>query len=198
MLARTQKIALAKKAALVLGAAMMALAPAAADARPGSGNLGAARGGAKSSVSRGSFGGGGGGMNRNPGGNVSRSMNASRSGNVNRNGNQIRGGNNNVNVGNTVVVGGGNRGNFNNGYHNNNGHWDNNDNDFMEFVGKAAVVTAGVAVVAAVIGSTTTQQPANCQQSVSNGQVYLNCNGTWYQPMTSNGQQQYTVIAPPR
>ena len=169
--------------ALAVAAVVMAVTPVVANAGPNN-NLGASRGGAKSSVNR-----GGGGGNHN-------------NGNTNRPGNKPNhGGGNNVVAGNTVVVGQPNRGsghnnNYNNGY-NNNGHWDNNDNDFLEFVGKTAAITAGVSVVAAVIGSTTNDKPSDCQQTMSNGQVYMNCNGTWYQPVTNNGQQQYQVIAPP-
>jgi hypothetical protein len=122
----------------------------------------------------------------------------------NANKNNKRG--NTVVAGNTVVVGQPNRGGYNGGgyysngryYNGNNGNWDNNDNDFLEFVGKTAAVTAGVSVVAAVIGSTTNEKPDNCQQTVSNGQVYMNCNGTWYQPIQSGSQTQYQVIAPPQ
>ena len=184
-----------KSIVMAIAATVMALAPAIANAGPQHGNLGAARGGAKSSIQRG--GGGGGNMARS-GGNAARA-----GGNYNNPGNRPgnrpgRGGN--VVAGNTVVVGqGGGRGgynhNYNNGHYNNN-NWDNDDNDFLEFVGKTAAITAGVSVVAAVIGSTTNEKPGDCQQSMSNGQVYMNCNGTWYQPVMNNGQQQYQVIPP--
>lgn len=180
---------IAKKAALALGALTMALAPVAASAGPNK-NLGASRGGAKSSVNRG----GGGGSNRpdnkpNRGGNNNVTINNNN--NVNVSGNN-RAPNRNGNY---------NNGRYNNGYNNgyyNNNNWDNDDNDFLEFVGKTAAITAGVSVVAAVIGSTTNEKPSGCQETVSNGQVYMNCNGTWYQPMQSGSQTQYQVIAPPR
>jgi hypothetical protein len=189
--------------ALAVAATMMALAPIAANAGPNK-NLGASRGGAKSSVNRG---GGGGNYNKPNGGNFAANHNDRPGNNNNRPGNKPnRGGGNNVVAGNTVVVGQPNRGGYNGGgyysngryYNGNNGNWDNNDNDFLEFVGKTAAITAGVSVVAAVIGSTTNDKPSDCQQTMSNGQVYMNCNGTWYQPVMNNGQQQYQVIAPPR
>jgi hypothetical protein len=178
--------------ALVVAALVMAVAPVAANAAAQNKNLGASRSGAKSSVNRGGGGGGGIAANNNRPGNK-----------PNRNGNKVV-------TGNTVVVSGQpNRGgynnNYNNGYYSNgryyngsNGNWDNDDDDFLEFVGKTAAVTAGVSVVAAVIGSTTKEKPSDCQQTVSNGQVYMNCNGTWYQPIQSGGQTQYQVIAPPQ
>jgi hypothetical protein len=187
-----------KAIAMAVAAVMMALAPAVASAGPNNKNLGAARGGAKTSVNRG--GGGGGNYNKQ---NVSN----------NRPGKKPNRGGNNVTVNNTnnVNVSGNNRvpnrgGNYNNGgyynngryYNGNSGNWDNDDDDFLEFVGKTAAITAGVSVVAAVIGSTTNQKPSGCQETVSNGQVYMNCNGTWYQPMQTGGQTQYQVIAPPQ
>lgn len=190
-----------KAITMAVAAVMMAFAPVAANAGPNHKNLGAAHGGAKSSVNRG--GGGGNHKNANVGKNAG---NNNRSANNNRPNNNKKKGGNNVVAGNTVVVGQPNRGGnynnnnnrYNNGYNNNNGHWENDDNDFLEFVGKTAAITAGVSVVAAVIGSTTNQKPDDCEQTVSNGQVYMNCNGTWYQPVMNNGQQQYTVINPPR
>lgn len=194
--------------ALAVAAVMMAFAPVAAGAAPQNKNLGASRGGAKSSVNRG--GGGGNYAKQNGGGNLAANNgNKNRAGNNNRPGTKPNRNGNNVVAGNTVVVGQPNRGgpnnNYNNGYYSNdryyngnNGNWDNNDNDFLEFVGKTAAITAGVSVVAAVIGSTTNEKPSDCQQTMSNGQVYMNCNGTWYQPVTNSGQQQYQVIAPPR
>lgn len=191
-----------KAISMTMATVIMALAPAAAGAGPQNNNLGAARGGAKASVNRG----GGGNYNKPNGGNFAgngpdRPINGNRPGT-----NGARRGNNVV-AGNTVVVapprgGGGYNGNgyYNNGryYSNNNGNWDNNDNDFLEFVGKTAAITAGVSVVSAVIGSTVKDKPSDCQQSMSNGQVYMNCNGTWYQPVQAGGQTQYQVIAPPK
>jgi len=193
--------------ALAVAAVMMALAPVAASAAPQNKNLGASRGGAKSSVNRG---GGGNYAKQSGGGIAANNGNKNRAGNNNRPNTKSNRNGNNVVAGNTVVVGtqpnrGGNRNNYNNGYYSNgryyngnNGNWDNNDNDFLEFVGKTAAVTAGVSVVAAVIGSTTNEKPSDCQQTVSNGQVYMNCNGTWYQPIQNGSQTQYQVIAPPQ
>ena len=126
--------------------------------------------------------------------------------NVNRNGGNRNSGNranvSNNRGGNTVVVNnrntvvaGNNRGGgyYNNGrYYDND--WDDNDNDFLEFVGKTAAVTAAVGVTTAIIGSVVNDKPDNCQQVVSGGQVYQYCNGTYYMPV-SNG---YQVVAPPR
>lgn len=181
---------------LAVAAVVLALTPVATTAGPNHKNLGGARGGAVSSVNRG--GGGGGGYHRpNGGGGGFANNNRPNSRPNNRPG---KGGN--IVAGNTVVVGQGGRGGYNNGgrYGNNydNGNWDNNDNDFLEFVGKTAAITAGVSIVSAVIGSTVNDKPSDCQQSMSNGQVYMNCNGTWYQPVMNGGQQQYQVINPPR
>ncbi len=122
----------------------------------------------------------------------------------NRPNNNRPGGGGSNNIGNTVVVapprggGGYNNGYYDNGRHYSNNDWDDDDNDFLEFVGKTAAITAGVSVVAAVIGSTTNEKPSGCQETMSNGQVYLNCNGTWYQPVQSGSQSSYTVVAPPK
>jgi hypothetical protein len=179
-----------KAIAMAVAAVMMALAPAAASAGPQNKNLGAARGGAKTSVNRG-------------GGNYAKSNYANNRPNNNRPNNNGNKRGNNVYAGNTVVVApprGSNGGYYNNGryYNNNNGNWDNDDDDFLEFVGKTAAITAGVSVVSAVIGSTVKDKPDDCQQTMSNGQVYMNCNGTWYQPVQAGGQTQYQVIAPPQ
>ena len=189
-----------KAIAMAVAATLMALGAIAANAEPGNRNLGAARGGARSSINHG----GGGAMARQGGGNYA---NVNRPGNNpgGRPGKNRPGKGGNVVAGNTVVVGGqggrggyNNNGRYNNGGYNNNGHWDNDDNDFLEFVGKTAAITAGVSVVSAVIGSTVNDRPDDCQQSMSNGQVYMNCNGTWYQPVMNGNQQQYQVINPPR
>ena len=103
----------------------------------------------------------------------------------------------NVVAGNTVVVnGGGGRGYYENGrYHD--GHHDN-DNDFLEFVGKTAAITAGASVVAAVIGSTTSKKPDGCQPVSAYGNNYMYCNGTYYQETGPTSQPTYTVVAPPQ
>nr|WP_310525115.1 DUF6515 family protein [Polymorphobacter sp.] len=185
-----------KTLALLGGAAMFTLTSV---AEAGPNRPGPSRAGAKSSVNHGggggggNRGGGGGGGNRGGGGGHN-NINVNHNNNVNVNGGGGRNGYNNGR-GNTVVVAPGRGGGYNNNY--NNGHWDNDDNDFLEFVGKTAAITAGVSVVAAVVGSSTNDKPDDCQQSVSNGQVYMNCNGTWYQPMQNGSQTQYTVVNPP-
>jgi hypothetical protein len=73
-----------------------------------------------------------------------------------------------------VVVNPGGGGYYdNNGRYYDNDRYDDDDNDFLEFVGKTAAITAGVSVVAAVIGSTTNEKPDNCQPVNSNGQSYI-------------------------
>lgn len=104
------------------------------------------------------------------------------------------GGKNNVVAGNTVVVGGRpGHGFYDNGGYHGRPSWDDNDNDFLEFVGKTAAITAGVSVVSAVIGSIVQDKPQGCQSVDSGGQQMLYCNGAWYQPV-ANG---YQVVAPP-
>jgi hypothetical protein len=94
-----------------------------------------------------------------------------------------------------VVVGGG--GYNNNGY-NNGRYYEDDDDDFLEFVGKTAAITAGVSVVAAVIGSSTKEKPDDCQPVNANGQSYMFCNGTYYQQSGPTSQPTYTVVAPPQ
>jgi hypothetical protein len=108
--------------------------------------------------------------------------------------NAKRGGNNVV-AGNTVVVGGQpGRGHYDNGRYQGSPNWDDDDNDFLEFVGKTAAITAGVSVVTAVVGSVVKDKPSDCQPVVSGNQQYMLCNGTYYQTV-SNG---YQVVAPPQ
>ena len=114
-------------------------------------------------------------------------------------------GGNNITAGNTVVVA---PGRPSNGYYDNGNYhpardWDDDDDDFLEFVGKTAAVTAGVSAVSAVIGSVVDSKPkdSGCKETVSNGQTYLNCNGTYYQAVPPAGAAaptgQYQVVAPP-
>lgn len=137
-----------------------------------------------------------------PNRNTNANRSNSRAGNNNR-GNNNRGGNNrggnNVVAGNTVVVGTPNRGNPGRGYYDNgryydNSRYDDNDNDFLEFVGKTAAITAGVSIVSAVIGSVVKDKPDDCEPINVGGQPYLNCNGVAYQQV----QGGYQVVAPPR
>lgn len=103
-------------------------------------------------------------------------------------------GRNNVVAGNTVVVGGQpGRGYYDNGRYHGSPDWDDDDNDFLEFVGKTAAVTAGVSVVSAVIGSVVADKPDDCEPISVGGQQYLNCNGVAYQQV----QGGYQVVAPP-
>jgi hypothetical protein len=149
----------------------------------------------------------GGGGNKNAGNRANAtSANYNRSNNNRSNNNRPnnnRPGGSNNNIGNTVVVapprgGGYNSGYYNNGSYNQGRDWEDDDDDFLEFVGKTAAITAGVSVVAAVIGSTVNEKPSGCTEQMSNGQVYLNCNGTWYQPVQSGSNTNYTVVQPPR
>ncbi|PZU43969.1 MAG: hypothetical protein DI568_16545 [Sphingomonas sp.] len=116
-------------------------------------------------------------------------------------------GGNNITAGNTVVVAPGRPAN---GYYDNGSYhpprdWDDDDDDFLEFVGKTAAITAGASAVTAVIGSVVNSKPKDpaCQETVSNGQTYVNCNGTWYQAVLPAGATaqpqpaQYQVVAPP-
>lgn len=114
--------------------------------------------------------------------------------------NSINRGNNRVVAGNTVVVNHNtDRGYRHGGYdHDRHGHWDDDDDGFFEVMGKAAAVTAGVGLTAAVIGEIFDDEPDGCQQSVSNNQTYLFCNGVWYQPVMSGSNMQYVVIEDPR
>ncbi len=103
--------------------------------------------------------------------------------------------NNNIVAGNTVVVNRNvDRGYGHPGYHND---WDHDDHDFGEFLGKTVAVTAGVAVTSAVIGEIFEDEPDNCQQQVSNGQVYMFCNGVWYQPVMQGSNVNYLVSPAP-
>jgi len=137
---------------------------------------------------------------RSTGGNrkASTSRDRNRSSNsVNRASNN-RGGNNVV-AGNTVVVNknvdrGYHHHGYDNDYHNG---WDDDDDGFFEVMGKAAAVTAGVGLTAAVIGEIFEDEPDDCQQTVSNGQTYLYCNGVWYQPTMSGSNVQYIVVNDP-
>lgn len=108
-------------------------------------------------------------------------------------------------AGNTVIVAPGHPSNgyYNNGNYHSPRDWDDNDDDFLDFVGKTAAITAGASIVTAVIGSVVNSKPqdAGCQETISNGQAYVNCNGTWYQAVPPAGaaptQPQYQVVAPP-
>lgn len=172
--------------ALVCGAAMMVIgAPVMAKPTKPSGG-----GGAKTAAA---LHGGGNNQSRS-----SAKTSVNRPGNDNNrndNKNNRNVSNNNVNVNKNVNV---NVDNNNNRH----GHYDNgrwyDDDDGLGFAGKVAVTTAAVAVTAAVVGSVTNTQPDNCQQVISNGTVYMYCNGTYYQPMYSGSNTSYMVVNPPR
>lgn len=107
---------------------------------------------------------------------------------------------NNNNVNNVTVVNGRPGGGYydQGGYNNRGNYYEDDDNDFLEFVGKTAAITAGVSVVSSVIGNVVKDKPSgDCQQQVQNGQAYLLCDGVWYTPATANGQSGYEVVAPP-
>lgn len=97
-----------------------------------------------------------------------------------------------------VVNGGHGNGYYDNGRYNDRPDWDDDDDDFLEFVGKTAAITAGVSAVAAVIGSVSNDKPDDCQPVNSNGTSYLYCNGTYYQQVQQGGQPAYQVVAPPQ
>jgi hypothetical protein len=77
-------------------------------------------------------------------------------------------------------------------------YYDDNDNEFMEFVGKAAVVTAGAAIVGSIVTDKPTESNgSDCQEQMSGGQVYLYCNGKYYQPVQTGSGTGYQVVNPP-
>ncbi len=112
--------------------------------------------------------------NVNGGANLNRNVNA----NVNRNVNVNR----NINVNNNVNVNGG-------GYYHG-GYYDHP-------VATAAVITAGVAVTAAAIGSMVRTLPPSCSTVVVNGLAYQNCGNVWYQPQYAGTQVNYVVVNAP-
>ncbi|WP_194270629.1 DUF6515 family protein [Glaciimonas soli] len=105
--------------------------------------------------------------------------------NVNRNVNANVNRNVNVNVNNNVNVNG------HGGYYNHGVYYDHP-------VATAAVVTAGVAVTAAAIGSMVRTLPPSCSTVVVNGLAYQNCGNVWYQPQYAGTQVNYVVVNAPR
>lgn len=79
-------------------------------------------------------------------------------------------------------------------------YYDDNDNEFLEFVGKTAAVTAGAAIVGSILTSKPTDSNGgDCKEQMSGGQVYLYCNGKYYQPVQTGGGTAYQVVnAPPK
>lgn len=192
---RQSRLLLAGAASLCC--ALFTLAPAAADAAPQHPRAAKSKAKAPASVNR------SGASNRKATGGANRS-NANRNNTRDRNNNNNRPGRDrpdNVVAGNTVVVAPGrpSNGYYDNGRYYESRDWDDDDDDFLEFLGKTAAVTAGVSVVSAVIGSVVNDKPeGDCDEVVSNGTTYLNCNGTWYSAVTpGSSQTQYQVVAPP-
>jgi hypothetical protein len=174
-------------AATALALTLPALAPVSAGGKQAAAKYGKPSGGAKMNVNK-------------PAPGKGYNQPAARSGTGGTNRNQSanrsnRGGKNNVVAGNTVVVGRPPAGNgyYDNGNYHNRPDWDDDDDDFLEFVGKTAAITAGVSVVTAVIGSVSNEKPDDCQPVNAYGQSYLYCNGTYYQQVS----QGYQVVAPP-
>ena len=110
----------------------------------------------------------------------------------NGNGSGNRGNNNNINTGdrntNVNVNGGG----YNNGYHGGGCCYGG-----IGYVGAAALTTAAVITTAAVVGSIVYSQPSGCVNSMYGGYNYMNCSGTWYQPMANGSSTQYVVVNAP-
>lgn len=73
------------------------------------------------------------------------------------------------------------------------GHYYYDDDDGLGFVGKVAVASTAALIVGAIL----TDKPDGCQESIHNGQPYLYCNGTWYQPMQSGSSTSYVVVNKP-
>jgi hypothetical protein len=168
------KLLQASLAAVVLTSFAMAPYADAAAARGGGGGGGARAGGAGGGGGGAAAGGGaraGGGAGGRQSAQVSDSKADARTNNVRSS--SV----NNVNVERNVdvdVEGGG---------------W---DNDYHPGA-RAAAVTAGVAVTAAVVGSRVATVPASCVPVNYGGMVYQQCGSTWYQPQGS----QYVVVNPP-
>ena len=64
-------------------------------------------------------------------------------------------------------------------------------------VAAAAVVTTGVAMTAAAIGSIVYSVPPECVNTEVGGTTYLQCGSTWYEPQYVGSNVQYVVVAPP-
>jgi hypothetical protein len=142
----------------------------------GAGGAGAGAGGARAS-------GGGGAQNVDRSANANRAANTNqninRTGNVNQNVNRNANVNQNVNVNRNVNV------DVDNGCCGNNP------------LAAAAVVTAGVAVTAAAIGSIAYSIPPSCVPVSVHGGTYQQCGNTWYQPQYAGTQVTYVTVNPP-
>jgi hypothetical protein len=143
----------------------------------GGGGGGGGRGGGGGGGARGGGGGGAAAQNVNRTGNASQNVN--RTGNVNQNVNRNANVNQNVNVNRNVDV------DVNNGWGGNNP------------LAAAAVVTAGVAVTAAAIGSIAYSVPPSCVPVSVHGATYQQCGSTWYQPQYAGTQVTYITVNPP-
>jgi len=73
------------------------------------------------------------------------------------------------------------------------GNYYYDDNDGLGFLGKVAVASTAALVVGAILKD----KPDNCEQSIHSGQVYMYCNGTWYQPVQSGSNTNYVVVNKP-
>jgi hypothetical protein len=169
------KLLQASLAAVVLTSFAMAPYADAAAARGGGGGGGGARAGGAGGGGGGAAAGGGARAAGGAGGRQSAQVSDSK---ADARTNNVRSSSvNNVNVERNVdvdVEGGG---------------W---DNDYHPGA-RAAAVTAGVAVTAAVVGSRVATVPASCVPVNYGGMVYQQCGSTWYQPQGS----QYVVVNPP-
>jgi hypothetical protein len=62
-----------------------------------------------------------------------------------------------------------------------------------------AIGATAAAVTALAVGTTTAMlPPSGCQPIDVNGATYMQCGSTWYQPMYSGTDVQYTVVNPPQ
>jgi hypothetical protein len=138
--------------------------------------------------------------------------NRANTGNRVNSGNRVNAGNtvnsgNRANTGNTV----GNRTNVNNSNRNVNidnsrdvdidvdGNGRYGYDDHYHPIAAAAVVTATVAVTAAVVGSifTPAQLPPSCVQVIQYNTAYMQCGSTWYQPQYQGSDVTYVVVNAP-
>ena len=111
-------------------------------------------------------------------------------GNVNRGGNVNHNANTNRNVDRSTTINSSREVNVNV----DNDRW----NDWDDHpVAAAAVVTTGVAMTAAAIGSIVYSVPPECVNTEVGGTTYLQCGSTWYAPQYSGSNVQYVVVAPP-
>jgi len=145
----------------------------------GGGRGGGGGGGAGAGAGGGARGGGGGGGAQNANRAANTSQNVNRTGNVNQNVNRNANVNQNVNVNRNVNV------DVDNGCCGNNP------------LAAAAVVTAGVAVTAAAIGSIAYSIPPSCVPVSVHGGTYQQCGNTWYQPQYAGTQVTYVTVNPP-